>query len=64
MITPPATGLSAWRPNHWITETGYALNEKDLKLGSQRDPECRSHASHMLKAAKTTTDVLQEVMAK
>lgn len=61
MITPPATELSAWRPNHWITETGYALNEMDVTAGCQRN---LPRAVRMLKAAKTVTDVLREVMAK
>lgn len=61
MIKPPATELSAWCPNHWITESGYALTEDDVKLGCQRD---LPRAVRMMKDAKTVTDVMQEVMAK
>jgi len=41
MLQPPVSDLAPWRPGHWITQTGYALNEKDLIVGTKRVPERR-----------------------
>lgn len=61
MHVPPVTRMAKWRPNHWITESGYALNELDVSLGNQRNI---AHAVRMMNAAKTATDIIREVMAK
>lgn len=41
MLQPPVTDLAPWRPGHWITQTGYALNEKDLIVGTKNMPARR-----------------------
>lgn len=41
MLQPPVSDLAPWRPGHWITQTGYALNERDLIAGTKRVPERR-----------------------
>ncbi|MNC20920.1 hypothetical protein D3C75_688870 [compost metagenome] len=41
MLQPPVSDLAPWRPGHWITQAGYALNEKDLIAGTKRVPERR-----------------------
>ena len=41
MLQPPVSDLAPWRPGHWITQTGYALNEKDLIAGTKNLPERR-----------------------
>ena len=33
MLQPPVSDLAPWRPGHWITQTGYALNEIDVCAG-------------------------------
>ena len=38
MLQPPVSDLAPWRPGHWITQTGYALNEKDLIVGLRNNP--------------------------
>lgn len=38
MFQPPVSDLSPWLPNHWITQTGYALNERDLIVGLRDNP--------------------------
>jgi hypothetical protein len=37
MLQPPVTDLAPWRPGHWITQTGYALNEDDVVVGVKKD---------------------------
>lgn len=41
MLQPPVSDLAPWRPGHWITQTGYALTERDLIAGTKRVPERR-----------------------
>jgi len=41
MLQPPVTDLAPWRPGHWITQTGYALNEQDLIVGTKNAPARR-----------------------
>ena len=41
MLQPPVSDLAPWRPGHWITQTGYALNETDLIVGTKNCPERR-----------------------
>lgn len=40
MLQPPVSDLAPWRPGHWITQTGYALNEKDVDVGVKDDRRC------------------------
>lgn len=37
MLQPPVSDLAPWRPGHWITQTGYALNEDDVVVGAKKD---------------------------
>lgn len=37
MLQPPVSDLAPWRPGHWITQTGYALNEDDVVVGVKKD---------------------------
>jgi len=41
MLQPPVSDLAPWCPGHWITQTGYALNEKDLIVGLRNNPADR-----------------------
>lgn len=41
MLQPPVSDLAPWRPGHWITQTGYALTERDLIAGTKNVPERR-----------------------
>ena len=41
MLQPPVSDLAPWRPGHWITQTGYALTERDLIAGTKKMPERR-----------------------
>lgn len=38
MLQPPVSDLTPWLPGHWITQTGYALNERDLTVALRNDP--------------------------
>lgn len=38
MLQPPVSDLTPWLPGHWITQTGYALNERDLIVGLRDNP--------------------------
>jgi len=38
MLQPPVSDLTPWLPGHWITQTGYALNERDLTVGLRDSP--------------------------
>ena len=38
MLKPPVSDLTPWLPGHWITQTGYALNERDLMVGLRDNP--------------------------
>ena len=38
MLKPPVSDLAPWRPGHWITQTGYALNERDVNIGIKNNP--------------------------
>ena len=38
MLQPPVSDLTPWLPGHWITQTGYALNERDLMAGLPDNP--------------------------
>jgi hypothetical protein len=38
MLQPPVSDLTPWLPGHWITQTGYALNERDLMVGLRDNP--------------------------
>jgi hypothetical protein len=37
MLQPPVSDLAPWRPGHWITQTGYGLNEDDVVVGVKKD---------------------------
>lgn len=61
MFTPPVSDLVPWRPGHWITDSGYALNEKDLIVGLRNNPVDRMDKQ----AAVFEVDlILDKVMAK
>lgn len=56
MLQPPVTDLAPWRPGHWITQTGYALNEKDVDVGVKDDKRCVD--------MQTTVSVVDSIMKK
>jgi hypothetical protein len=60
MFTPPVSDLGPWRPGHWITDSGYALNENDLSNGVKDD----KRFCCMLDAVNTTKRVMEKVMSK
>lgn len=61
MLQPPVSDLAPWRPGHWITQTGYALNKDDIFAGTRGDPG----RSIDMRATVTTTDrILEKVMSK
>lgn len=60
MLQPPVTDLAPWCPGHWITGTGYALNEIDLSNGVKDDRRFCA----MLDAVNETKRVLEKVMGK
>ncbi|MNR34678.1 hypothetical protein D3C85_1524730 [compost metagenome] len=60
MLQPPVSDLAPWRPGHWITSTGYSLNEIDLSNGVKDDRRFCS----MLDAVNSTDRVLKKVMQK
>lgn len=61
MLQPPVSDLAPWRPGYWITQTGYALNEGDVKIGNQRNPR---HGENMISAAVETKRLIERVMSK
>lgn len=60
MLQPPVTDLAPWRPGHWITQTGYALNEIDLSNGVKDDKRCVD----MQTAVSIVDIVMKRVMSK
>lgn len=60
MLQPPVSDLAPWRPGHWITQTGYALNEKDVDVGVKDDRRCAS----MRSAVTETHKIIARVMCK
>lgn len=60
MLQPPVTDLAPWRPGHWITQTGYALNESDVQVGVKDDRRCVD----MLTAMSEVDSLMKKVMRK
>ena len=60
MLQPPVSDLAPWRPGHWITQTGYALNEIDLSNGVKDD----KRFCCMLASVNATKRILEKVMRK
>lgn len=60
MLQPPVTDLAPWRPGHWITQTGYALNESDVEVGVKDDQRCVD----MQTTVSVVDTVMEKVMAK
>ena len=60
MLQPPVSDLTPWLPGHWITQTGYALNEIDLSNGVKDD----RRFCMMLDAVNQTKCILETVMRK
>lgn len=56
MLQPPVTDLTTWLPGHWITQTGYALNERDVEVGVKDDRRCVD--------MQTTVSVVDSIMEK
>lgn len=56
MLQPPVSDLAPWRPGHWITSTGYGLNEKDVDVGVKDDKRCVD--------MQTTVSVVDSIMKK
>jgi len=60
MLKPPVSDLTPWLPGHWITQTGYALNGKDIDAGVKDNQRCRD----MQITTFIVDSVMQEVMRK
>lgn len=60
MLQPPVSDLAPWRPGHWITQTGYALNGADVMVGTKDD----QRAASMLLAVQATDLAMKKVMRK
>jgi hypothetical protein len=60
MLQPPVSDLTPWLPGHWITQTGYALNERDVMVGTKDN----QRAAVMLQAVTDTDAVIRKVMRK
>ena len=56
MLQPPVSDLTPWLPGHWITQTGYALNERDVEVGVKDDRRCVD--------MQTTVSVVNSIMEK
>ena len=56
MLQPPVSDLTPWLPGHWITQTGYALNERDVEVGVKDDRRCVN--------MQTTVSVVDSIMEK
>lgn len=61
MHAPPVTQMAKWHPNHWITESGYALNALEIVLGHRGNTP---DAVLKTNAAREATNIIREVMAK
>jgi hypothetical protein len=60
MLVPPVSDLTPWMPDHWITESGYALNSDDVAVGNRNDP---GHGAKMLKAVIGTQEAIESICA-
>jgi hypothetical protein len=61
MLQPPVSDLTPWRPGHWITQTGYALDAQDVIASTKDLPLKRVQ---MLLASVTTDKIMEKVMRK
>lgn len=60
MLQPPVSDLAPWCPGHWITQTGYALDESDVEVGVKDDRCCVD----MLTAMSEVDSLMEKVMRK
>lgn len=60
MLQPPVSDLTPWLPGHWITQTGYALNERDVEVGVKDDRRCVD----MQTTVSVVDSIIQKVMRK
>ena len=60
MLQPPVSDLTPWLPGHWITQTGYALNEKDVEVGVKDDRRCVD----MQTTVSVVDSIVEKVMRK
>lgn len=61
MLQPPVSHLTSWRPGHWITQTGYGLNDADVKAGTKNLPD---RYLDMRFSVLETDRILEKVMRK
>lgn len=61
MVPPPISPLTPWLPGHWITQTGYALNENDLIAGTKNVPE---QCMDMRSSVSEVGLIMEKVMRK
>ena len=61
MLQPPVTDLAPWRPGHWITQTGYALNEDDVVVGVKKD---KKRQIDMIVSVREVDSIIQKGFAK
>jgi hypothetical protein len=60
MLQPPVSDLTPWLPGHWITQTGYALNERDVEVGVKDDRRCVD----MQTTVSVVDSIVEKVMRK
>lgn len=60
MLQPPVSDLAPWRHGHWITQTGYALNELDVEVGVKDDRRCVD----MQTSVSVVDSIMEKVMRK
>lgn len=61
MLQPPVSDLAPWRPGHWITQTGYGLNDQDVLIGVREMPKKRIY---MQLSVIETDLIIKKVMSK
>jgi hypothetical protein len=61
MLQPPVSDLAPWRPGHWITQTGYALNEDDVVIGVKKD---KKRQIDMIVSVREVDSIIQKGFGK
>ena len=61
MLQPPVSDLAPWRSGHWITQTGYALNEDDVVVGVKKD---KKRQIDMIVSVREVDSIIQKGFGK
>ena len=61
MLQPPVSDLTPWLPGHWITQTGYALNEDDVVVGVKKD---KKRQIDMIVSVREVDSIIQKGFGK